>query len=119
VRVHQLLWPGLTLAAVLCLAAAPAHAQGKEKHKDKHHYVVSGDRAVSVTRTVLVDRGYEVIRVEQVGPTRVVYYRLGKKWRGRGRRPVHRMVIRTVDRRVVFEEAEPSVLVDIDVKLKL
>ena len=118
-RAHKLLWSGLTVAAVLCLAAAPAHAQGKEKHKDKHHYVVSGDRAVSVTRTVLVDRGYEVIRVEQVGPTRVVYYRLGKKWRGRGRRPVHRMVIRTVDRRVVFEEAEPSVLVDIDVKLKL
>jgi hypothetical protein len=29
------------------------------------------------------------------------------------------MVIRTVRERVVFEEAEPSVLVDIDVKLKL
>ncbi len=118
-RAHQLLWSGLTLAAVLGLAAAPAHAQGKEKHKDKHHYIVSSDRAVSVTRTVLVGRGYEVTRVEQVGPTRVVYYRLGKKWRGRGRRPIHRMVIRTVDRRVVFEEAEPSVLVDIDIKLKL
>jgi hypothetical protein len=118
VRARQVLWSLLTIAAVLGLAAAPAHAQGKEKHKDKH-YVVSSDRAVSVTRTVLVGRGYEVMRVEQVGPTRVVYYRLGKKWRGRGRRPVHRMVIRTVDRRVVFEEAEPSVLVDIDIKLKL
>lgn len=115
-RARQMLWSGLTIAAVLGLAAAPAHAQGKEKHK---HYVVSSDRAVSVTRTVLIDRGYEVIRVEQVGATRVVYYRPAKKWRGRGRRPVHRMVIRTVDRRVVFEEAEPSVLVDIDVKLKL
>ncbi len=115
-RARQVLWSGLTIAAVLGLAAAPAHAQGKEKHK--HYYVVSSDRAVSVTRTVLVGRGYEVIRVEQVGPTRVVYYRFGRKWRGRGRRPIHRMVIRTIDRRVVFEEAEPSVLVDIDVKLK-
>jgi hypothetical protein len=119
VRARQVLWSLLTIAAVLGLAAAPAHAQGKGKHKDKQHYVVSSDRAVSVTRTVLVGRGYEVIRVEQVGPTRVVYYRLGKKWRGRGRGPVQRMVIRTVDRRVVFEEAEPSVLVDIDIKLKL
>ena len=117
-RARQVLWSGLTIAAVLGLAAAPAHAQGKEKHKEKQHYVVSSERAVSVTRTVLVGRGYEVIRVEQVGPTRVVYYRLGRKWR-KGRRPVHRMVIRTVDQRVFFEEAEPSVLVDIDVKLKL
>lgn len=116
-RAYQMLWSGLTIAAVLSLAAAPAHAQNKEKHKGKH-YVVSSERAVSVTRTVLVGRGYEVLRVEQVGPTRVVYYRLGKKWR-KGRRPVHRMVIRTVDQRVFFEEAEPSVLVDIDVRLKL
>ncbi len=116
-RAYQMLWSGLTIAAVLSLAAAPAHAQNKAKHKGKH-YVVSSERAVSVTRTVLVGRGYEVLRVEQVGPTRVVYYRLGKKWR-KGRRPVHRMVIRTVDQRVFFEEAEPSVLVDIDVRLKL
>jgi hypothetical protein len=118
VRARQMLWSGLTIAAVLGLAAAPAQAQDKGKHKGKQHYVVSSERAVSVTRTVLVGRGYEVLRVEQVGPTRVVYYRLGKKWR-KGRRPVHRMVIRTVDQRIVFEEAEPSVLVDIDVKLKL
>ena len=116
-RARLVLWSGLTIAAVLGLAAVPAHAQSKAKHKEKH-YVISSERAISVTRTVLVDRGYEVIRVEQVGPTRVVYYRLGKKWR-KGRRPIHRMVIRTMDRRVVFEEAEPSILVDIDVKLKL
>ena len=117
-RARQVIWSGLTIAAVLGLAAAPARAQSEEEHKEKQHYVVSSDRAISVTRTVLVGRGYEVIRVERVGPTRVVYYRQGRKWRGRGRRPVHRMVIRTVDRRVVFEDAEPSVLVDIDVNLK-
>jgi hypothetical protein len=80
---------------------------------------VSTDRAITVTRTVLVRQGYEVIRVERVGATQVVYYRPAKKWRGKGRPPVHRMVIRTVENRVVFEDTEPSVLVDIDVRLKL
>jgi hypothetical protein len=81
--------------------------------------VVSSDKAVTVTRTVLVRQGYEVVRVEHVGPTQVVYYRPGKKWHRRGRRPVYRMVIRTIENRVVFEETEPSVLVDIDVRLKM
>jgi hypothetical protein len=39
--------------------------------------------------------------------------------RGKGKGPVQRMVIRTVKDRVMFEDAEPSVLVDIDVRLKL
>jgi hypothetical protein len=115
---RQALWSGLAMVALFGVFAAQAHAQGKAKGKEKH-YVVTSERAVSVTRTVLVGRGYEVVRVEHVGPTQVVYYRLGKKWRGKGRRPIHRMVIRTVRDRVVFEEAEPSVLVDIDVRLKL
>jgi hypothetical protein len=114
---RQLIWSGLALVA-LAVGAVPAQAQGKAHGKYKH-YVVSSERAVSVTRTVLVRRGYEVVRVQQVGPTRVVYYRPGKKWRGRGPRPVHRMVIRTIENRVVFEDTEPSVLMDIDIKLKL
>lgn len=120
---RQVLWSGLAVIALLGLTAVPAQAQGKSKGKGKaheKHYVVSSERAVSVTRTVLVRQGYDVVRVEHVGPTRVVYYRPGKKrWRARGRAPVYRMVIRTVEDRVVFEETEPSVLVDIDVKLKL
>jgi hypothetical protein len=115
---RQALWSGLAVVTLLGISAAPAHAQWKAKSKE-NHYVVTTERAVSVTRTVLVGRGYEVVRIEHVGPTQVVYYRPGKKWRGRGKRPIHRMVIRTVRERVVFEEAEPSVLVDIDVKLKL
>ncbi|HEV2085077.1 MAG TPA: hypothetical protein VGR09_08335, partial [Gemmatimonadales bacterium] len=83
------------------------------------HYTVSGDRAVTVTRTVLVQRGYNVVRIEQVGPTRVVYYRRGNMGRGKGKGPIQRMVIRTVRDRVIFEDAEPDVLVDIDIKLKL
>lgn len=113
---RRLLWSGLTMVALLSLGAAPAHAQGKVKYK---HYAVTSDRAVMVTRTVLVERGYKVIRIERVGPSQVVYYRRGNMGRGRGKGPVERMVIRTVRDRVVFEEAEPDVLVDIDLKLKL
>ena len=115
---RHLLWSAIATVALLGIAAAPAEAQGKAKGKYKH-YVVSTDRAISVTRTVLVHQGYDIVRIQRVGATQVVYYRPGKKWRGRGRPPVHRMVIRTVENRVVFEDTEPSVLVDIDVKLKL
>jgi hypothetical protein len=110
------LWTGLCLMALLVTVAAPAQAQGKIKYK---HYAVSSDRAVTVTRTVLVQRGYSVMRIERVGATQVVYYRRGNMGRGKGRGPVQRMVIRTVRDRVIFEEAEPSVLVDIDLRLKL
>jgi hypothetical protein len=115
---RQMIWSALALVAVLGITAVPVHAQGKAKGKHKH-YAVTTDRAVTVTRTVLVRQGYEVVRVEQVGPTKVVYYKPGKRWRGMGRRPIHRMVIRTVREQVVFEETDPSVLVDIDVRLKL
>ncbi len=107
---------GLVLAALSGLTAVPAHAQGKVKYK---HYTVTSDRAVTVTRMVLVQRGYRVVRIEQVGPTRVVYYRRGSMGRGRGKGPIQRMVIRSIRDRVIFEDAEPDVLVDIDIKLKL
>jgi hypothetical protein len=115
---RQLLWSALVALTLVGIAVAPAHAQGKAKGHYKH-YVVSSDRAVTVTRSVLVRQGYAVVRVERLGATQVVYYRPGKKWRGRGKPPVYRMVIRSVDDHVVFEETEPSVLVDIDVRLKL
>jgi hypothetical protein len=113
---RQLLWSALATVALVGLSAAPAQAQGKSKDK---HYAISSDKAVSVTRTVLVHQGYSVVRIERVGPTQVVYYRRGNMGRGRGKGPIQRLVIRTVRDRVIFEEAEPSVLVDIDLKLKL
>jgi hypothetical protein len=113
---RRLLWSALAIVALLGASTAPALAQGKSKYK---HYVVSSDRAVSVTRTVLVGQGYTVVRIERVGPTRVVYYRRGNMGRGKGKGPVQRMVIRSVRDRIVFEDTEPSVLVDIDLKLKL
>lgn len=112
---RHLLWSALA-AVALTLGAAPAQAQGKAKYK---HYVASSEKAVSVTRAVLIRQGYTVVRVERVGPTHVVYYRRGNMGRGKGKGPVQRMVIRTVKERVIFEDAEPSVLVDIDVRLKL
>jgi hypothetical protein len=110
------LWSGMALLALLSWGATPALAQGKSKNK---HYAVTSDRAVSVTRTVLGERGYRVLRIERVGATQVVYYRRGNMGRGRGHGPLRRMVIRSLRDRVVFEEAEPDVLIDIDVRLKL
>jgi hypothetical protein len=49
----------------------------------------------------------------------VIYFRRGNNGRGKGKGPLQRMVIRTVRDRVFFEEADPSVLVNIDIKLKL
>jgi hypothetical protein len=112
----QVLWSSLVLVMLLGVSAAPAQAQGKAKYK---HYVVTSDRAIAVTRTVLVERGFSVVRVQRIGGTHVVYYRRGNMGRGKGKGPIQRMVIRTVRDQVVFEEAEPDVLVDIDVKLKL
>jgi hypothetical protein len=113
--IRALLWSGLTALVLVGVAVRPVQAQGKVKVK---HYAVTSDRAISVTRTVLIQRGYNVVRVERVGPTQVVYYRV-KRNRGRGWGPPQRLVIRTVKDRVVFEDAEPSVLIDIDLKLKL
>jgi len=108
---------GLALAlSALALSVAPAHAQGKGKDK---HYAVSNDRAVTVTRNVLVRQGYDVVRIERVGATQVVYYRAGNRGRGRGKGPVEKMIIRTVERRIVFEDTPPAIMVDIDVNLKL
>jgi hypothetical protein len=108
---------GLALVlGALVLSAAPALAQGKGKDK---HYAVTSDRAVNVTRTVLVRQGFDVVRIERVGATQVVYYRAGNHGRGKGKGRVERMVIRTVDRRVVFEDVPPAVMIDIDVNLKL
>jgi hypothetical protein len=112
----RVLWSGLAAITLFGVVAAPVHAQGKGKAK---HYAVTSDRAITVTRTVLVERGYNVVRIERVGPTRVVYYRMKRNKHGKAIGPIQRMVIRTVRNRVVFEDAEPSVLVDIDLKLQL
>lgn len=125
----------LALAAAAAVAtAAPAQAQGngngkgggKGGHSANHakdgrkgKKPVTTDDALSVTRTVLVQKGYEVVRVERVGVTQVVYYRRGNMGRGRGKGPVERMVIRPRENYVVFDDGDPDVLVSIRLKLDL
>src|SRR3989442_15979864 len=56
-----------------------------------HH--LPPDRAVVITREVLVKQGYEVVRVETAGNDQVVWYRAGNPGRGRGKGPPVKMVI--------------------------
>jgi hypothetical protein len=103
--------------AVLGLAvlAAPLPAQGKGPKK----YAVTNDRALDVTKEVLVKQGYEVVNVENSGHDVVVWYRRGNRGRGKGKGPPARMVIHRTEDRVVFLSVPSEVLVDIDVRLKL
>ena len=103
------------LLPLLLLVASPLAAQEKGPKK----YAVPNDRALVVTKEVLVKQGYEVVRVENSGRDYVVWYRRGNMGRGKGKGPPVRIVIhRDVDR-VVFLEAPSAILVDIDVRLKL
>jgi hypothetical protein len=113
---RQIIWSGLAFVALLGATITPVHAQGKSKAK---HYAVSSDKALKVSRAVLVQRGFHVVRVEQDGSTQVIYFRRGNNGRGKGKGSLQRMVIRSARERVYFEGAEPSVLLDIDVRLKL
>src|SRR5207247_5820397 len=80
----------LSLAVLaLTVLALPAAAQGKRPKK----YAVTTDRALVVTKDVLVKQGYEVVRVENSGHDYVVWYRRGNKGRGKGKGPPVRMVI--------------------------
>ncbi len=122
--------PGILMAA-LALLAAPLAAQGKGHENDQgpgpgrghgpKRYAVPTDRALGVTREVLVKQGYEVIRVEEVGNDQVVWYRRGNMGRGRGKGPPVKMVIRRdpVARSVVFLETPNDILVNIDVRLRV
>jgi len=96
----------------------PAAAQGKG-HGHKKEFAVEPDRAVSVTREVLVHQGFEVVRIETVGNDQVVYYRRGNRGRGKGKGPPMKMIIRHVENRVVFVDTPDAILVDINVRLKL
>jgi hypothetical protein len=108
------LW--LLLAGLSMLVAAPLPAQGKGPKKE---FVVAPNRAISVTRDVLVHQGYEVIRIETVKNDEIVYYRRGNMGKGKGKGPPMKMIIRRVENRVVFVDTPDVILVDINVRLKL
>lgn len=104
----------LLLATLGAVWTSPTLAQGKSKR-----HPVSSERAIEVTWEVLVAQGYEVVRIEREGDARIVYYRRGNRGRGKGKGPVQRMVIRTVENHIVFEATPEGILVDIEVKLRL
>jgi uncharacterized protein (UPF0548 family) len=129
-RITQL----LLVPFVAAVLATEAQAQGKGKGGgDKQGHVVvvqqghakrakvkkvhTSDEAVEITRVVLREQGYELVRVEQRGDVRVVYYRRGNMGRGRGKGPIMYMIVRPSPERIVIERAPSSVLVQINVRL--
>ena len=116
----------LLAAASLFCPGRSALAQGKGhgtegKHVPPGHAkkkVVTADQAIVVTREVLVSHGYEIVRVETVQATRVVYYRRGNMGRGKGKGPIERIVIRPEPDRVIFVSPPPrGLMIDINVRL--
>ena len=93
------------------VAKGPPPGQAKKQ--------VTPASAVVVSREVLVKHGFTVVRVEQVGPTQVIYYRRGNNGRGRGGGPMEKMVVRPSGQIVVFESTPAPVLADIKIRLGL
>jgi len=118
---------GLLATGFLICPGRGALAQGKGNGKSHGEHVppgqakkriVTADQAIVVTRDVLVSHGYEVVRVDVVRGTRVVYYRIGNRGHGKGRGPIERIVIRPEPDRVVFVSQPPrGLMVDINVRL--
>lgn len=108
--------------ATIILAPAVAAAQGPKQARAAHagkKARPSTDRAITVTREVLVKHGFEVVRVVAVDGAQVVYYRRGNMGRGRGKGPVEKMIIRPAPDRFIFESAPSGVTVDINIRLGL
>ena len=79
--------------------------------------MASPQRAVSVAREVLVAQGFTVVRVEELSGRQVVYYRRGNMGRGKGQGPLMKMYVRPTADRIVFEQAPPKALIEINLKL--
>jgi hypothetical protein len=123
----------LVLPLVAAVDAADLHAQGKSKGHDgksdrvivvqqgakrpKPRKIHTSDQAVDVTRVVLREHGYELVRVEQRGDVRVVYYRRGNMGRGRGKGPIAYMIVRPARERIVIERAPSTLLAQINIRL--
>jgi hypothetical protein len=115
---RMLLQIAIVLVALASVGVASAEAQGQGRDRPRQ-YQITHDRAILVTREVLVRQGYEVIRIEDKGDHHIVHYRAGNNGRGRGKGPPATMIIRKVRNRIVFENTPSAILIDIDIKLKL
>ena len=100
-------------------AASAPEADKSEARKGPKRYPVNNARAIVITRDVLVRQGFLVEKVDEGDGVTVVWYRRGNMGKGKGKGPLEKMVIRKVENAIVFEQAPPAILVDIDVRLKL
>ncbi len=119
----------LSLAAVALATEVKAQGKGKgDKHghaivqqgherRAKVKKVITSDEAVDVTRIVLREQGYNLVRVERRRDVRVVYYRRGNMGRGKGKGPIMYMVVRPSPDRIIIERAPSPLLMQINVRL--
>ena len=104
--------------ALVMVVLTPAHAQGRGQNKaKKDKETVSIEIALTATREVLTERGFDVVRVEQEDDFQIVYYRRGNRGRGRGGGPVERLVIRWTPERVEVRDAPDEIRIGIEIKL--
>src|SRR2546426_11293103 len=109
---------GMRISVALLLLAGlamPAAAQGKGPKK----YAVTTDRALVVTKEVLVKQGYDVVRVENRGRDYVVWYRRGNKGRGKGKGPPVRTGMHPAMGRGVVPATPGRCAGDLDRRVKL
>jgi hypothetical protein len=86
------------LAAILATSAcAPRYTRAEVVYAEpaRHVYVVAMERALVVTREVLVRRGWTVLRVERRGRDRIV-------WARRGPDEIVRIFLTPQGNRVIF-----------------
>ena len=69
--------PALALALAACGPGIYTRAEVVYAEPAQYEYVVPVDQVVVVTRDVLVRRGYVVYRVQDDGPSRVIWARRG------------------------------------------
>ncbi len=111
------LFIGIALVAVVL---TPAYAQGRGRGQNKvkkDRETVSIEIALTATREVLTEKGFDVVRIEQEDDFQIVYYRRGNRGRGRGGGPVERLVIRWTPERVEVRDAPDEIRIGIEVKL--
>jgi len=124
----------LVLPLIALTLAAEARAQGRGRDDNhsrertiivqqghpkgrKYKKVRTSDEAVDVTRIVLREQGYDLVRVEQRRDVRVIYYRRGNMGRGRGKGPIMYMVVRPSRDRIYIERAPRPLLAQINIRL--
>jgi hypothetical protein len=113
---------GLWLGGATAEAQSTANGAWKQSsgsgNKQKVKIIATND-ALAAARYALVKHGYEIVRVDVVRDTRIIYYRAGNRGRGRGKGRLEKIVIRRERDRVLFDDAPKVVQLEINVKLGL